>query len=47
MQYVVTSELLFQLHDLLTNAFDDLMDDDDDDLSTLNSTCRSPAVSEG
>jgi hypothetical protein len=39
------SELLFQLHDLLTNAFDDLMDDDD--LSTLNSTCHSSAVIEG
>jgi hypothetical protein len=40
------SKLLFQLHDLLTNAFDDLMDDDDD-LSTLNSTCHSSAVIEG
>ncbi|XP_021928465.1 centrosomal protein of 152 kDa-like isoform X2 [Zootermopsis nevadensis] len=35
-----------ELHDLLTNAFDDLMDDDDD-ISTLNSTCRSPAMIEG
>jgi len=33
-----------ELQDILTNAFDDLMDDDD--LSTINSTCHSSAVLE-
>jgi len=37
--------LLFQLQDILTNAFDDLMDDDD--LSTINNTCHFYAVLEG
>jgi len=37
--------LLFQLQDILTNAFDNLMDDNG--LSTINSTRRSSAVLEG
>jgi len=36
---------MFQLQDILTNASDDVMDDDN--LSTINSTCHWSAVLEG
>jgi hypothetical protein len=45
MQHVIIHCLLFQLQDILMNAFDDLMDNDDN-LNAINGTCHLSALLE-